>query len=130
MAYNEMDKETREKIDALLNEKGISTKKELNLDDLENVSGGRLFPHYTHEEVDKMCDALKIILDKYGANVAQDQAYEWGFTSSKSWDIPGKNVFCSKNPQGELEHLRHYIHDKVDGKRGNGLLDGWVPENF
>ena len=126
MAYNEMDKETREKIDALLNEKGISTKKELNLDDLENVSGGRVFPHYTHEEVDKMCDALKIILNEYGPNVAQDQAYEWGFVSGKSWVIPGKNVFCSENPQGELEHLHHYIYEKLDGKRG----DRWVPENF
>ena len=110
------NKYTQEEINAILDEVNrkmdLKLSRKLTTDELENVSGGTLdkVMALSHQEIDKMFDALQIILKEYGPDVARLQLMDWGFL-----DTARTNGFYDKNPAGEMEQLRQHTHDRRDG---------------
>ena len=104
-------KYTEEEIKAIANEEirkaGLKANKELNLDEMEKVSGGR-----THEEIDQNCDILKGILAQYGPDVAVFTAQKMGLISGDG-DHPGWNALDSKGADA-IEVLRQHNHETLD----------------
>ena len=111
-------KYTPEEINAIVDEElrkaNLSSQKELNLDEMENVSGGAddflkgteyIVPK-THEEIDAKWDVIDAILKAYGRDVAWLAAAKLNCVASYAYilDEYGTGV------------LRDYMHRRLDGK--------------
>ena len=107
-------KYTQEEITAIADEAirkaNLKSGKELDLDEMEKVSGGAAL---THQEIDEKCDAVQLIMDEYGLDVGQLMAEKLGIVPD---ELSGWNWNTRKFKTGNVYELRKYLHDKLDGK--------------
>ena len=109
-------KYTREEIRAIVDETirkaGLTPKNELSMDEMENVSGGygKYDVQESHEDIDKIWDAIEAIKKAYGQDVAYLSAVELdAYVGSKFMDYG-------------TDYYRQRMHDRLDGKLDlNGL---------
>ena len=117
-------KYTREEIKAIIDEElskaNMSMGKELSMDEMENVSGGGGYCTYvvpeTHEDIDKIWDAIEAIKQAHGMDVA--------FLSAKEL-----NAYAGESPYRFMDYgtdyYRHRMHDRLDGKLDLNGLDAF-----
>ena len=117
-------KYTREEIKAVIDEElrkaNMSMGKELSMDEMENVSGGGGYCTYvvpeTHEDIDKIWDAIEAIKQAHGMDVA--------FLSAKEL-----NAYAGESPYRFMDYgtdyYRHRMHDRLDGKLDLNGLDAF-----
>ena len=113
-------KYTREEIKAVIDEElskaNMSMGKELSMDEMEKVSGGGYNTYVvpeTHEDIDKIWDAIEAIKKEYGQDVAYLSAVELDAFAGPS---------ASKFKEYSTNVYRQRMHDKLDGKLDlNGL---------
>ena len=78
-------KYTQEEITAIADEAirkaNLKSGRELDLDEMEKVSGGAAL---THQEIDEKCDAVQLIMDEYGLDVGQLMAEKLGIAMTSS----------------------------------------------
>lgn len=111
-------KYTPEEINAIVDEElrkaNLSSQKELNLDEMENISGGsddffkgtEYRVPATHEEIDAKWDVIDAVYKAYGRDVAWITAAKLNCVASYAYilDEYGTGV------------LRDYMHRALDGK--------------
>ncbi len=117
-------KVTREEIKTIIDEElrkaNMSMGKELSMDEMENVSGGGGYCTYvvpeTHEDIDKIWDAIEAIKQAHGMDVA--------FLSAKEL-----NAYAGESPYRFMDYgtdyYRHRMHDRLDGKLDLNGLDAF-----
>ena len=116
-------KYTREEIKAVIDEElrkaNMSMGKELNMDEMEKVSGGGYNTYVvpeTHEDIDKIWDAIEAIKQAHGMDVA--------FLSAKEL-----NAYAGESPYRFMDYgtevYRRRMHDKLDGKLDLNGLDAF-----
>ena len=109
-------KYTQEEINTIENEAlrkaGLNTGKELNMDEMANVSGGL----DTHEQLDAKWDAVAAVLSTYGSDVARVTAQSLGI-------LPGENGNGGdpfKDGQNGIERCRKHSHDLLTAYQNSG----------
>ena len=111
-------KYTEEEMKAIANEEirkaGLKANKELNLDEMEKVSGGIYVPD-THEEIDRLWDIVQDTMNRYGSDVAYLTAKELNL-------VAGKGTLFTDYSTGVF---RQRMHDEIDGKLNMKGLDAW-----
>ena len=118
-------KYTEEEIKAIANEEirksGLKANKELNLDEMEKVSGGDfIIPEgTTHADIDEKWDIIQTTLDFYGSDVAYLTAQKLGCAPGQ-----GENTAASMFESGRVDKFRGYMHDLL-----NGTASPFVPKN-
>ena len=112
-------KYTREEIRAIVEEELRKAKvgKELSLEEMENVSGGRMLIPATHEEIDRRMDIVQTILDSYGFDVAFFAALELDCMP----DIAGSS-FGNPFRGGRVDKVRNWMHRQLDGTNDGGWI--------
>ena len=113
-------KYTREEIKAIVNEElrkaGLTSGQEISLDEMENVSGGGYCTYVvpeTHEDIDKIWDAIEAIKKAHGQDIAYMSAVELDAYVGPS---------ASKFMEYGTDYYRQRMHDRLDGKLDlNGL---------
>ena len=115
-------KYTREEIKAVIDEElrkaNMSMGKELSMDEMENVSGG--YGKYdvpkSHEDIDRIWDAIEAIKKAHGMDIA--------FLSAKEL-----NAYAGENPYRFMDYgtdyYRQRMHDDLDGKLDLNGLDAF-----
>ena len=115
-------KYTREEIRAIVNEElrkaGLTPENELSLDEMENASGG--YGKYdvpkSHEDIDRIWDAIEAIKKAHGMDIA--------FLSAKEL-----NAYAGESPYRFMDYgtdyYRHRMHDRLDGKLDLNGLDAF-----
>ena len=112
-------KYTREEIRAIVDETirkaGLTPKNELSMDEMENVSGG--YGKYdvpkSHEDIDRIWDAIEAIKKAHGQDIAYMSAVELDAYVGPS---------ASKFMEYGTDYYRQRMHDRLDGKLDlNGL---------
>lgn len=109
-------KYTQEEIRAIVDEEirkaGLNPERELNLNEMENVSGGaRIFK--THKEIDEVMDIICRVWDTYGRDVAAITACELKVTTSHG---DGGNMLTALDRFTHPEGMRKWLHQALDGK--------------
>ena len=116
-------KYTQEEIRAIIDEElrkaNMSMGKELNMDEMEKVSGGGYNTYVvpeTHEDIDKIWDAIEAIKKAHGMDIA--------FLSAKEL-----NAYAGENPYRFMDYgtdyYRQRMHDDLDGKLDLNGLDAF-----
>ena len=115
-------KYTREEIKAVIDEElrkaNMSMGKELSMDEMENVSGGGYCTYVvpeTHEDIDKIWDAIEAIKKAHGQDIAYMSAVELD-----AYVGPG-----SRFMDYGTDYYRHRMHDRLDGKLDLNGLDAF-----
>ena len=115
-------KYTREEIRAIVNEElrkaGLTPSREISADEMENVSGG--YGKYdvpkSHEDIDRIWDAIEAIKKAHGMDIA--------FLSAKEL-----NAYAGENPYRFMDYgtdyYRQRMHDDLDGKLDLNGLDAF-----
>ena len=113
----------REEIKAIIDEElrkaNMSMGKELNMDEMENVSGGGYCTYVvpkTHEDIDKIWDAIEAIKKAHGQDIAYMSAVELdAYAGPSAYDFMdySTNVY------------RQRMHDDLDGKLNLDGLDAF-----
>ena len=115
-------KYTQEEIRAIVNEElrkaGLTPSREISADEMENVSGG--YGKYdvpkSHEDIDRIWDAIEAIKKAHGMDIA--------FLSAKEL-----NAYAGENPYRFMDYgtdyYRQRMHDKLDGKLDLNGLDAF-----
>ena len=117
-------KYSREEINAIVNDAlrkaGLATGRELNMDEMENVSGGVMIVPSTHEEIDQKMDVIQSVIDTYGIDVGLIAAQELCCA-------PGKTGTGRSNPfaDGKVDHVRNWMHRELDGTN-DGIGGHWI----
>ena len=109
-------KYTQEEIRAIVDEEirkaGLNPERELNLNEMENVSGGaRIFK--THKEIDEVMDIICRVWDTYGRDVAAITAYELRVTTSSG---DGGNELTALDRYTHPNGLRKWLHQELNGE--------------
>lgn len=97
-------------VDEAIRKTNLKSGRELNLDEMDKVSGGSAL---SHQEIDEKCDAVQLIMDEYGVDVGQLMAEKLGIVPP---ELSGWNWNVRKFKTGDICGLRKYLHDKLDGK--------------
>ena len=116
-------KYTREEISAIIDEElrkaNLHPDRELSADEMENVSGGGYNTYVvpeTHEDIDKIWDAIEAIKKAHGMDIA--------FLSAKEL-----NAYAGESPYRFMDYgtdyYRHRMHDRLDGKLDLNGLDAF-----
>ena len=113
-------KYTQEEIKAIIDEElrkaGLTPCREISADEMENVSGGGYCTYVvpkTHEDIDKIWDAIEAIKKAHGQDIAYMSAVELDAYAGPS---------ASKFMEYSTNVYRQRMHDKLDGKLDlNGL---------
>ena len=116
-------KYTQEEIKAIVNEElrkaGLTSGQEISLDEMENVSGGGYCTYVvpeTHEDIDKIWDAIEAIKKAHGMDIA--------FLSAKEL-----NAYAGESPYRFMDYgtdyYRQRMHDRLDGKLDLNGLDAF-----
>ena len=107
-------KYTEEEMKAIANEEirkaGLKANKELNLDEMEKVSGG-VRGYHTHEEIDAAWDVVEDVWKQYGRDVAALSAVRLGLISN-----PGGGGSEGTFGKHTLQSARQWMHNELDGK--------------
>ena len=112
-------KYTQEEIRAIVNEElrkaGLTPSREISADEMENVSGG--YGKYdvpkSHEDIDRIWDAIEAIKKAHGQDIAYMSAVELDAYVGPS---------ASKFMEYGTDYYRQRMHDRLDGKLDlNGL---------
>ena len=112
----------REEIKAIIDEElrkaNMSMGKELNMDEMENVSGG--YGKYdvpkSHEDIDRIWDAIEAIKKAHGQDIAYMSAVELDAYAGHS---------ASNFAEYGTDYYRQRMHDKLDGKLDLNGLDAF-----
>ena len=116
-------KYTQEEIKAIVEEElrkaNLAAGRELNMDEMENVSGGGyntdVVPE-THKDIDKIWDAIEAIKKAHGMDIA--------FLSAKEL-----NAYAGESPYRFMDYgtevYRRRMHDRLDGKLDLDGLDAF-----
>ena len=104
--------EIRTIVDGAIRKANLNSRRELSLDELENVSGGVYRVPKTHEEIDQLWDIMQGIRDTYGQDVAWIAACELNATCTPN---------AAKFAEYSIAYYREFMHDVLDGKH---TLDG------
>ena len=109
-------KYTQEEIRAIVDEEirkaGLNPERELNLNEMENVSGGaRIFK--THKEIDEVMDVICRVWDTYSRDVAAITAYELRVTTSSG---DGGNELTALDRYTHPNGLRKWLHQELNGE--------------
>ena len=116
-------KYTQEEIKAIVEEElrkaNLAAGRELNMDEMEKVSGGGYNTYVvpeTHEDIDKIWDAIEAIKKAHGMDIA--------FLSAKEL-----NAYAGESPYRFMDYgtdyYRHRMHDRLDGKLDLNGLDAF-----
>ena len=115
-------KYTQEEIKAIVNEElhkaGLTTENELSMDEMENASGGygKYDVQESHEDIDKIWDAIEAIKKAHGMDIA--------FLSAKEL-----NAYAGESPYRFMDYgtdyYRQRMHDDLDGKLDLNGLDAF-----
>lgn len=105
--------EIRTIVDGAIRKANLNSRRELSLDELENVSGGVWIPP-THEEIDREWDIVDSLWATYGRDVAQTYSFERGLISRLG----------GGSDQGSFgwmttDSCRKWMHRELDGKNDN-----------
>ena len=113
-------KYTQEEIKAIVNEElrkaGLTPSREISADEMENVSGGGYCTYVvpeTHEDIDKIWNAIEAIKKAYGQDVA--------YLSAVELDAYVGSKFTNYG----TDYYRQRMHDKLDGKLDLNGLDAF-----
>ena len=115
-------KYTQEEIRAIVNEElrkaGLTPSREISADEMENVSGG--YGKYdvpkSHEDIDRIWDAIEAIKKAHGHDIAYMSAVELDAFAGPS---------ASKFKEYSTNVYRQRMHDKLDGKLDLNGLDAF-----
>ena len=115
-------KYTREEIRAIIDEElrkaGLTPENELSMDEMENVSGG--YGKYdvpkSHEDIDRIWDAIEAIKKAHGQDIAYMSAVELDAYVGPS---------ASKFMEYGTDYYRQRMHDRLDGKLDLNGLDAF-----
>ena len=114
-------KYAREEIRAIIDEElrkaGLTPENELSMDEMEKVSGG--YGKYdvpnSHEDIDRIWDAIEAIKKAHGQDIAYLSAVELD-----AYVGPG-----SRFMDYGTDYYRHRMHDRLDGKLDLNGLDAF-----
>ena len=112
-------KYTREEIRAIIDEElrkaGLTPENELSMDEMENASGGygKYDVQESHEDIDKIWDAIEAIKKAYGQDVA--------YLSAVELDAYVGSKFTNYG----TDYYRQRMHDDLDGKLDLNGLDAF-----
>ena len=115
-------KYTQEEIKAIVEEElrkaNLAAGRELNMDEMENVSGG--YGKYdvpkSHEDIDRIWDAIEAIKKAHGQDIAYMSAVELDAYVGPS---------ASKFMEYGTDYYRQRMHDRLDGKLDLNGLDAF-----
>jgi hypothetical protein len=119
-------KYTQEEIKAIVEEElrkaNLAAGRELNMDEMANVSGGSVTDGITyvlpktHEEIDMKWDVIQAIVEEYGKDVAYIAACDLQVLAG------GRSLFDEYG----TGVLRQRMHDNLDGKVDLSGLDAFT----
>jgi hypothetical protein len=115
--------EIRAIVDEELRKANLNPNKELNPDEMDNVSGGKSVTPSTHGEIDAKWDVIEQALKTYGADIALLTAQELDCMSGADGAWKGQNPFSG---YPNLDRFRNRMHRILDGD-DDPFVDCWVP---
>ena len=94
-------------VDGILRKSNLSPTREISMDEMGHVAGGRTLPK-THQEIDDKWDAVESTRDHFGMAVASILAHDLGLIDSA--------VYENDITRFTIPVLRQAMHDVLDGK--------------